>query len=51
MGGRGRDADVKGSAGIAQPDHSKATNLEAEADRDAAFSAAKGSGETSYNGK
>jgi hypothetical protein len=28
LGDRGRDADVKRSAGIAQPGHSNATNLE-----------------------
>ena len=51
MGGRGCDADVKCSAGIAQPDHDDATNLEVEANSDATSSAAKDSADTGYNDK
>ena len=51
LDGRSRDADIKRSAGIAQPDHDDATNLEAEANRDATSSAAEGSAETGPNGR
>ncbi len=51
LGGRGRDAVVTRSAGIAQPDHDGATNLEAEANSDATSSAAQGSADTGPNGK
>jgi len=51
LDGRGRDAEIKRSAGIAQPDHDDATNLEAEANRDATSSAAQGSTDTGYNKK
>ena len=48
---RGRDAGVKCSGGIAQPEHDDATNLETEANRDATSSAAEGSAETGPNGR
>ena len=41
MGGRGRDANVKRSTGIAQPDHGYATNLETQGAPGPDFSAAK----------
>jgi len=43
LGGFGRDANVKRSASIAWPNDCDTTNAEAEGDRDAAFSTAKGS--------
>ena len=51
LGGPGRDADVKRSAGIAKPDHGGSTGLETEANREARLTAAKGSAYTSYNSK
>ena len=49
LDGRGRDADIKRSAGLAQPDHADATNLEGEANSDATSSAAQGSADTGHN--
>ena len=51
LDGRGSDAGVKRSTDLAQPDHDDATNVEAEANRDATSSAAQGSADTGYNNK
>ena len=51
LDGRGRDADIKGSAGLAQPNHDDAANLEAEADSDTTSFAAQGSADTGHNSK
>ena len=51
FGRRGRDAGVKRSAGIAQPDHDDATKLEGQANSDATSFAAEGSADTGPNGK
>ena len=51
LDGRARDTDIKRSAGLSQPDHDDATNLEAEANSDATSSAAQGSADTGHNGK
>ena len=49
LDGRGRDADIKRSAGLAQSDHDDATDLEGEANGDATSSAAEGSADTGNN--
>ena len=51
LGRRGRDAGIKRSAGLAQPDHDDATKLEGQANSDATSSAAQGSADTGYNDK
>ena len=48
---RGRDANIKRSGGLAQPDHDDTTNLEGEANSDATSSAAQGSADTGHNSK
>ena len=49
LGRRGRDAGITRSAGLAQPDHDDATNLEGEANSDATSSAAQGSAGTGHS--
>ena len=51
FGRRGRDAGVKRSADIAQPDHDDTTNLEGEANSDATSFAAQRSADTGYDNK
>ena len=51
LDGRGRDANVKRSAGITKPDDGDTTTLKTSGDKDAAFSAAKRSADTRHNSK
>jgi hypothetical protein len=51
LGGRGRDANVKRSAGIARSDHGYATNLETQGGAKPGFSAAKVSTDSADNSK
>jgi hypothetical protein len=51
LGGRGRDANVKRSTDIAQPDHGYATNLETQGTPGADFSAAKSSTDAGHYAK
>jgi hypothetical protein len=51
LGGRGRDANVKRSTGIARSDHSDATELETQGATDPNFSAANRSTDTGHNSK
>jgi hypothetical protein len=51
LDGPGRDANVKRSAGVAQPEHYDATNLETQGGAEPGFSAAKGSTDSTDNSK
>jgi hypothetical protein len=51
LGGRGRDANVKRSADIAQPEHDYATNFETQSGPGPDFSAAKGSTDAGHTCK
>ena len=51
LDGRGRDANVKRTAGIAQPGHDDATNLEAQGNGEPTSSAAQGSIDSGDNSK
>jgi hypothetical protein len=51
LGGRGRDANVKRSTGITQPDHNDAPNFETQGAPGPDFSAAKSSTDADHNGK
>jgi hypothetical protein len=51
LGGRRRDANVKRSAGIAQPKHDDATDFETQGTPDPGFSAAKGSSDAGHDSK
>ena len=51
LGARYGDTDVERAAGIAQPDHADATNLETQGNRQPGFSAAKGSGNAAEDSK
>jgi hypothetical protein len=51
LGGRGRDANVKRSAGITRSDHGYTTNFETQGTTDPNFSAANRSTDTGHNSK
>jgi hypothetical protein len=51
LGDHGCDADVKRSAGIAQPNGCDATNLKAQGNKDAVLSAAKSSANAANDSK
>jgi hypothetical protein len=51
LDGPGRDANVKRSAGFAQPEHYNATNLETQGGTEPGFSTAKGSTDSANNSK
>jgi hypothetical protein len=51
LGGRGRDANVKRSTGVARSDHGYATNFETQGGPEPGFAAAKGSADAGHNSK
>jgi hypothetical protein len=50
LGGRGRDANVKRSTDIAQPEHGYATNVETQGAAGPDFSVANSSTDAGHNG-